>query len=85
MVAWSATTHATAFDFWALRDRSRPTDNVVRVGLDTMIDMRHPLAGPARRMTWGAIEAALGRGRVHRDHAGRGHSAANSTAADSDT
>ena len=35
------------------------TDDFFRARLDTMIDMRHPLAVLATRMPWAAIEAAL--------------------------
>ena len=34
-------------------------DDFFRARLDSMIDMRHPLAVLATRMLWGAIEASL--------------------------
>ena len=37
------------------------TDDFFRARLDSMIDLRHPLAVLATRMPWSQIEAALGR------------------------
>lgn len=47
------------------------TDDFFRARLDTMIDLRHPLAVLATRMPWAEIEAALAPAFAHRDRAGR--------------
>jgi IS5 family transposase len=48
------------------------TDDFFRARLETMIDMRHPLAVLATRMPWKEIEAALAPVLAHKDCAGRG-------------
>jgi transposase, IS5 family len=47
------------------------TDDFFRARLDSMIDMRHPLAVLATRMPWAAIEAALAPMLAHKDRSGR--------------
>jgi transposase, IS5 family len=47
------------------------TDDFFRARLDSMIDMRHPLAVLATRMPWAAIEAALAPLLAHKDRSGR--------------
>lgn len=47
------------------------TDDFFRARLDTMIDLRHPLAVLAQRMPWAQIEAALAPALAHRDRKGR--------------
>ena len=47
------------------------TDDFFRARLDTMIDMRHPLAVLATRMPWAQIEASLAPAFAHRDRKGR--------------
>ena len=47
------------------------TDDFFRARLDSMIDMRHPLAVLATRMPWAAIEAALAPLLAHKDRDGR--------------
>jgi IS5 family transposase len=47
------------------------TDDFFRARLDTMIDMRHPLAVLATRMPWSAIEASLAPLFAHKERAGR--------------
>jgi IS5 family transposase len=47
------------------------TDDFFRARLETMIDMRHPLAVLATRMPWKEIEAALAPVLAHKDRAGR--------------
>ncbi len=47
------------------------TDDFFRARLDTMIDMRHPLAVLATRMPWSQIEASLAPLFAHRERAGR--------------
>ena len=47
------------------------TDDFFRARLDTMIDLRHPLAKLAQRMPWDAIEASLAPLLAHKDRAGR--------------
>jgi len=47
------------------------TDDFFRARLETMIDMRHPLAVLATRMPWKDIEAALVPALAHKDRAGR--------------
>lgn len=47
------------------------TDDFFRARLDSMIDMRHPLAVLATRMPWAEIEAALSPAFAHQDRAGR--------------
>jgi transposase, IS5 family len=47
------------------------TDDFFRARLDSMIDLRHPLAVLATRMPWAAIEAALAPLLAHKDRSGR--------------
>jgi IS5 family transposase len=47
------------------------TDDFFRARLDSMIDMRHPLAVLATRMPWAAIEASLAPLLAHKDRDGR--------------
>jgi transposase, IS5 family len=47
------------------------TDDFFRARLDSMIDMRHPLAVLATRMPWTAIEASLAPLLAHKDRSGR--------------
>lgn len=47
------------------------TDDFFRARLDTMIDMRHPLAVLATRMPWAQIESSLAPAFAHRDRKGR--------------
>jgi transposase, IS5 family len=47
------------------------TDDFFRARLDTMIDMRHPLAVLTTRMPWSQIEASLAPLLAHKDRAGR--------------
>jgi transposase, IS5 family len=47
------------------------TDDFFRARLDSMIDMRHPLAVLATRMPWTEIEAALAPLLAHKDRSGR--------------
>ena len=47
-----------------------PTDDFFRARLDSMIDMRHPLAVLANRMPWADIEAALASAFAHKDRKG---------------
>ena len=47
------------------------TDDFFRARLDSMIDMRHPLAVLATRMPWAAIEASLAPLLAHKDRSGR--------------
>ena len=47
------------------------TDDFFRARLDTMIDLRHPMAVLSRRMPWPEIEAALAPALAHRDRKGR--------------
>ena len=47
------------------------TDDFFRARLDSMIDLRHPLAVLATRMPWAAIEAALAPALAHKDRAGK--------------
>ena len=47
-----------------------PTDDFFRSRLDSMIDMRHPLAVLATRMPWAEIEAALAPAFAHKDRKG---------------
>jgi transposase, IS5 family len=46
------------------------TDDFFRARLDSMIDMRHPLAVLATRMPWAQIEAALAPALAHKDRSG---------------
>jgi IS5 family transposase len=46
-------------------------DDFVRASLDTMIDLRHPMAVLAREMPWPEIEAALAPALAHKDRTGR--------------
>ena len=43
------------------------TDDFFRARLNSMIDMRHPLAVLATRMPWAAIEASLAPALAHKD------------------
>src|SRR3954471_19273586 len=47
------------------------TDDFFRARLDTMIDMRHPLAVLATRMPWGEIEASLAPLLAHKNRTGK--------------
>ena len=47
------------------------TDDFFRARLDSMIDMRHPLAVLTTRMPWAEIEAALAPLLAHKDRSGR--------------
>jgi IS5 family transposase len=47
------------------------TDDFFRARLDTMIDMRHPLAVLSTRMPWAEIEASLAPLFAHKERAGR--------------
>ena len=47
------------------------TDDFFRARLDSMIDLRHPLAVLATRMPWATIEAALAPLLAHKDRSGR--------------
>ena len=47
------------------------TDDFFRARLDSMIDMRHPLAVLATRMPWAQIEASLAPLLAHKDRDGR--------------
>ncbi len=47
------------------------TDDFFRARLETMIDLRHPLAVLATRMPWAQIEASLAPLLAHRDRPGR--------------
>ena len=47
------------------------TDDFFRARLDSMIDMRHPLAVLATRMPWAEIEASLAPVLAHKDRTGR--------------
>ena len=47
------------------------TDDFFRARLDTMIDMRHPLAVLSTRMPWAEIEASLAPMFAHKERAGR--------------
>lgn len=47
------------------------TDDFFRARLDTMIDLRHPMAVLAVKMPWPEIEAALAPALAHRDRKGR--------------
>jgi IS5 family transposase len=47
------------------------TSDFFRARLDSMIDLRHPLAVLALRMPWAQIESNLAPCFVHRDRAGR--------------
>jgi transposase, IS5 family len=47
------------------------TDDFFRARLDSMIDMRHPLAVLATRMPWTEIEASLAPVLAHKDRSGR--------------
>lgn len=47
------------------------TADFFRARLDTMIDMRHPLAVLATRMPWGEIEASLAPLLAHKNRAGQ--------------
>jgi transposase, IS5 family len=47
------------------------TDDFFRARLDSMIDMRHPLAVLATRMPWAEIEASLAPLLAHKDRSGR--------------
>lgn len=47
------------------------TDDFFRARLETMIDLRHPLAVLAQRMPWREIEAAIAPLLAHKDRAGK--------------
>jgi IS5 family transposase len=47
------------------------TDDFFRARLDTMIDLRHPMAVLAAKMPWPEIEAALAPALAHRDRKGQ--------------
>lgn len=47
------------------------TDDFFRARLDSMIDMRHPLAVLATRRPWAQIEASLAPLLAHKDRSGR--------------
>ena len=47
------------------------TDDFFRARLETMIDLRHPLAVLATRMPWAQIEVALAPALAHKDRSGR--------------
>jgi transposase, IS5 family len=47
------------------------TDDFFRARLDSMIDLRHPLAVLATRMPWAEIEAWLAPALAHKDRAGK--------------
>jgi IS5 family transposase len=47
------------------------TDDFFRARLDTMIDLRHPMAVLVRKMPWPEIEAVLAPALAHRDRKGR--------------
>jgi transposase, IS5 family len=47
------------------------TDDFFRARLDSMIDLRHPLAVLATRMPWAEIEASLAPAFAHKDRAGK--------------
>lgn len=47
------------------------TDDFFRARLETMIDMRHPLAVLATHMPWSEIEAALAPAFAHKNRKGR--------------
>jgi transposase, IS5 family len=47
------------------------TDDFFHARLDSMIDMRHPLAVLATRMPWAEIEASLAPALAHKDRAGK--------------
>src|SRR5882724_313759 len=57
-----------SWEFW--RSPPMPTDDFFRARLDSMIDMRHPLAVLASRMPWADIEAALAPAFAHQDRKG---------------
>lgn len=57
-----------SWEFW--KAPPMPTDDFFRARLDSMIDMRHPLAVLATRMPWAEIEAALAPAFAHRDRKG---------------
>ena len=48
------------------------TDDFFRTRLDTMIDLRHPLAVLSTRMPWDVIEKALSPVLAHKDRGHRG-------------
>jgi transposase, IS5 family len=58
-----------SWEFW--RAHPMATDDFFRARLDSMIDMRHPLAVLTTRMPWAAIEAALAPLPAHKDRSGR--------------
>ena len=47
------------------------TDDFFRARLDSMVDMRHPLAVLATRMPWAEIESSLAPLLSHKDRSGR--------------
>ncbi len=58
-----------SWEFWRVVQMA--TADFFRARLDTMIDLRHPLAALATRMPWPEIEAALGPMLAHKDRQGR--------------
>jgi IS5 family transposase len=58
-----------SWEFW--RAQLMATDDFFRARLDSMIDMRHPLAVLATRMPWNLIEASLTPLLAHKDRDGR--------------
>jgi transposase, IS5 family len=51
--------------------RAMATDDFFRARLDSMVDMRHPLAVLSTRMPWADIEGALAPAFEHKVRAGR--------------
>jgi hypothetical protein len=58
-----------SWEFWSAHPMA--TDDFFRARLDSMIDMRHPLAVLAMRMPWAEIEASLAPVLAHKDRSGR--------------
>jgi transposase, IS5 family len=58
-----------SWEFWSAHPMA--TDDFFRARLDSMIDMRHPLAVLATRMPWTEIEASLAPVLAHKDRSGR--------------
>ena len=57
--------------FLGVFEEHMSTADFFRARLDTMIDMRHPLAVLASRMPWGEIEASLAPLLAHKNRAGQ--------------
>ena len=57
--------------FLGVFEERMSTPDFFRARLDTMIDMRHPLAVLATRMPWGEIEASLAPLVAHKNRAGQ--------------